>query len=69
MCEESLILLSSASKNKPTLFIITFYYAVSKFYETSIYPWLVIGLVFLLSLSILILAYIRQRKKVGVANE
>jgi len=44
-------------------------YAISKFYETSIYPWLVIGLVFLLSFSILILAYIKQRKKVGVANE
>lgn len=44
-------------------------YAISKSYETQIYPYLVIGLVFFLSFSILILAYIKQRKKVGVANE
>lgn len=44
-------------------------YAVSKFYETQIYPYLVIGLVFFLSLFILILAYFKKRKKVGVSNE
>ena len=44
-------------------------YAVSKFYETEIYPYLVIGLVFFLSLFILLLAYFKKRKKVGVLNE
>ena len=44
-------------------------YAVSKFYETQIYPYLVIGLVFVLSFSILILAYFKKRKKVGVSND
>lgn len=44
-------------------------YAISKFYETQIYPYLVIGLVFLLSFSILILAYFKKRKKVGASND
>ena len=44
-------------------------YAVSKFYETQIYPLLVIGLVFVLSFSILILAYFKKKKKVGVSND
>ena len=44
-------------------------YAVSKFYETEIYPYLVIGLVFFLSFFILLLAYLKKRKKVGVLNE
>ena len=44
-------------------------YAVSKFYETNIYPYLVIGLVFFVGFSILLFAYLKNRKKVGVINE
>lgn len=44
-------------------------YAVSKFYETEIYPYIMIGLVFFVSLFILILAYLKKRKKVGASNE
>ena len=44
-------------------------YAESKFYETQIYPYIMIGLVFFLSLFILLLAYFKKRKKVGVSNE
>ena len=44
-------------------------YAISKFYETQIYPYLVIGLVFILSFSILILAYFKKKKKEGVTND
>lgn len=44
-------------------------YAISKFYETQIYPYLVIGLVFILSFSILTLAYFKKIKKVGVSND
>ena len=41
-------------------------YAISKFYETDIYPYLVWGLVFIISISILIFANIKKkRKKVG----
>lgn len=42
-------------------------YAVSKFYETQIYPYLVIGLVFVLSFFILMFAYLKKRK--GVSND
>lgn len=44
-------------------------YAESRFYETQIYPYIMIGLVFFLSLIILLLAYFKKRKKVGVSNE
>ena len=44
-------------------------YAISKFYETEVYPYIMIGLVFFVSLFILILAYLKKRKKVGVSNE
>ena len=44
-------------------------YAISKFYETQIYPYLVIGLVFFISLSIFILAYLKKKKREGVSNE
>ena len=37
-------------------------YAVSKFYETNIFPYLSIGIIFILSFFILILAYIKKRK-------
>ena len=40
-------------------------YAVSKFYETNIFPATVIAIVFILSFSILILANIKKRKKEG----
>lgn len=43
-------------------------YTVSKFYETKIYPYLAIGLVFLLSFLILLFAYFKRRKKVGDSN-
>lgn len=44
-------------------------YAISKFFETQIYPYLVIGLTFVLSFIILLFAYFKKRKKVGVSNE
>lgn len=44
-------------------------YAISKFYETQIYPFLVIALAFVLSFSILLFAYFKKRKKEGVSNE
>ena len=43
-------------------------YAESRFYETQIYPYIMIGLVFFLSFIILLLAYFKK-KKVGVSNE
>lgn len=43
-------------------------YSAAKFYETNIYPYFVIGLVFILSLFILIFAYLK-RKKVGDYNK
>ena len=52
-----------------TIALIPKNYAMSKFYETKIYPYLVIGLVYFLSLFILLLAYLKKRKKVGVLNE
>ena len=39
-----------------------------QFYETEIYPYFMIGLVFFVSLFILILAYFKK-KKVGASNE
>lgn len=44
-------------------------YAISKFYETNIYPFLVILLIFVVSFLILLFAYFKKRKKVGVTNE
>lgn len=44
-------------------------YAISKFYETQIYPYLVISLVFIVSFAILILAYLKKRKKVGISDD
>jgi len=43
-------------------------YAVSKFYETNIYPYVAIGFVFLLGISILLIAYFKKRKKIGGVN-
>ena len=44
-------------------------YAVSKFYETNIYPATAIGVVFILGLLILILANIKKRKAGDKNNE
>ena len=44
-------------------------YAISKFFETQIYPFLVIALAFVLSFTILLFAYFKKRKKEGVSNE
>ena len=45
-------------------------YAVSKYLETTIYPYIVIGIGFILSTSILILAYFKKRKsKEFIGNE
>ena len=41
-------------------------YAISKFYETNIFPFLVICIVFILSFSILLLANIKKKRKEGV---
>lgn len=43
-------------------------YAISKFYETNIFPALVIGVVFILSISILIIANIKKRKAGDLKN-
>ena len=45
-------------------------YAISKYLETTIYPYFVIGIGFILSTSILILAYLKKRKsKEFIENE
>lgn len=45
-------------------------YSISKYLETNIYPFLVIGIGFILSTSILILAYFKKRKnKEFIGNE
>ena len=44
-------------------------YAISKFYETNIFPLSVISIVFILGISILILANIKKRKKGDVKDE
>lgn len=44
-------------------------YSNSKFFITSIYPCLVLGIVFILSILILFLASIKKKKKVGDYNE
>ena len=44
-------------------------YAISKFYETNIFPVLVISIVFILGLSILILANIKKNKVGDFKNE
>ena len=45
-------------------------YAISKYLETTIYPYIVIGIGFILSTSILILAYFKKRKsKEFIGNE
>ena len=38
-------------------------YAISKMYETKIYPYIMIGIVFFLSFSLLLIAYIKKRKE------
>lgn len=43
-------------------------YAISNFYETNIYPYLAISLVFVLSFCILLFAYLKKRKE-GVSDE
>lgn len=40
-------------------------YAVSHFFESEIYRYLMIGIVFVLSISILFLAYLKKKKKLG----
>ncbi|MBP3255008.1 MAG: endospore germination permease [Clostridia bacterium] len=37
-------------------------YAISKMYETKIYPYIMIGIVFFVSLALLLIAYIKKRK-------
>lgn len=44
-------------------------YAISKFFETHIFHYLVIGLVFIVSFFILLFANIKKRRKVGDASE
>ena len=40
-------------------------YALAKFYETSIYPYFMIGIVCIASILILLLAYVSKPKKLG----
>lgn len=44
-------------------------YAISKFFEIQIYPRLFITLTFAVSFAILLFAYLKKRKKVGVSDE
>lgn len=44
-------------------------YAISKFFETNIFPYLALGLVFLASFIVLLFANLKKRKKVGDENE
>lgn len=44
-------------------------YAISKFYETDIFPYFALGLVFIVSFLILLFANFKKRKKVGDMNE
>lgn len=44
-------------------------YAISKFYEVNIYPYLVLGFVFVSCILILVFANLKKRKKVGEVNE
>lgn len=37
-------------------------YAISKFYETNIYPYLMIGILFFVAFSILIISYLKKKK-------
>ena len=71
--------ITNIKDSKPIVFPISFImiaislipknYSISKFFETQIYPYIMIGLVFFLSFFILILAYLKKRKKVGVVDE
>lgn len=44
-------------------------YAISQMYETKIYPYLVLGIVFVLSISILIIANLSKRRKKSTQKE
>lgn len=44
-------------------------YAIAKFYETNIYPYLMIGIVCIASILILLFAYLKKQKKAGDYNE
>lgn len=44
-------------------------YTISDGFETKVYPYLVLGIVFFLSISILILSNLKKRKQRGVLNE
>lgn len=44
-------------------------YAVSKFIEDTVYKYMMIGIVIILGISILILANLKKKKKVGAKNE
>lgn len=44
-------------------------YAISKFYETNIFPYFALGLVFIVSFLVLVFANLKKRKKVGDNNE
>ncbi len=43
-------------------------YATAKFYETSIYPYLMIGIVCIMSFLILLFASLKRKRKVGDVN-
>ena len=71
--------MTNIKDSKPIVFPISFImiaislipknYSLSKSFETQIYPYIMIGLVFFLSFIILILAYFKNKKKVGVVDE
>lgn len=44
-------------------------YAIPKVYETKIYPYIMIGIVFILSFTLLLIAYFKRIKKGGKLNE
>lgn len=44
-------------------------YAISEMYETEIYPYLVLGIVFVLSISILIIANLSKKRKNSIQKE
>lgn len=44
-------------------------YAISKFYETDIFPYFALGLVFVTCFFVLLFANLKKRKKVGDINE
>ena len=44
-------------------------YSMAKFYETKIYPYLMLIIVFILPIIILVLSYLKQKKKKVIKNE